>query len=286
MAVTFDQAYIKAVTEGIHMKAEQKVSRLLNIVRKENKIGDFVFFDVMENDGTGMTELTTNKTATSLTDAVISRRGLQNKPYSKHLYTDKMDEIKSLNDFRSVIAKSIAIQFGHQIDDLIIGAAYGSALTGADGGGTAALPAGQKIAAGGTGLTVAKLREAKKKFLANEVTEKLYCVVDSEGLDDLLSTTEVTSSDYNSVKALVSGTVDSFMGMTFIHSERMGEVSVGVNRALVMAEDAVVWNNPGMRDIKIGEDMTQNHLFQVSGYLSGGAVRLYDEGVVEIAITV
>lgn len=285
MTVTFDQGYIKAVTEGIHFKAEQEVSRLLPIVRKEGKKGEFVFFDVMENSG-GMAEITTNKASTALTDAVISRRGLSNKLFQKALWSDKIDDMKMLNDPKSMYAMEIAHDFGKKIDDLIIAAAYGSALTGPDGGGTQALPAGQKIAHGSTGLTIAKLISAKKIFMANEIDKKLFCIVDSEGLADLLATTEVTSADYNSVKALVNGEIDTFMGMKFIHSERLGTVSSGVKRCLVIAEDSVVFNNPGIIDVKIDERPDMNHLYQVAGYLAGGAVRLYDEGVVEIAVSV
>jgi hypothetical protein len=40
-------------------------------------------------------------------------------------------------------------------------------------------------------------------------------------MSDLLGTTQVTSSDFNTVKALVQGSVDSFMGFKFISSNRL-----------------------------------------------------------------
>ena len=89
--------------------------------------------------------------------------------------------------------------------------------------------AGQQIAAGGTGLTKAKLIQAKKLFRQNEADaengEELYIGYTGEQLEDLLSQTEPASSDYNNVKALVDGTIKRWMGFEWVPSERFTKAS-------------------------------------------------------------
>lgn len=289
MTATFDQGYLKAVAEGVFLLADQKNAKILNLVRKEFKVGDYVFFDRADT-ADGMAEVTTNKATTSLSDVVRSRRGLQNKLYMEHLWTDKLDEIKSMNDPASHLTQILGRDVGKKIDDIIISAAFGSALTGADGGGTQALPSGQKVAvsfAGGgsdVGLTVEKLIEAARILDANEIDEDgRVVIVGAKPLSQLLNTTKATSADYNSVKALVSGQIDTFMGFKFIKSQRLGVDSNSDNRVLAFHKDSLIFNMPKPVDIKAGEDMTKNYMYQVSAILAGGAVRLQDEGVVEIA---
>jgi hypothetical protein len=71
------------------------------------------------------------------------------------------------------------------------------------------IPAGQQIAAGGTGFTKAKLIQTKALFRANEADEfneeELYLAYDSVMLRQLLSDTTLTSADFMAVKMLQEG---------------------------------------------------------------------------------
>lgn len=73
------------------------------------------------------------------------------------------------------------------------------------------------IPAGGTNLTVDKLRAAKNRLDRNNVpdTDRTF-VIHANGLQSLLEETEVTSTDFNSVRALVNGEVNTFLGFTFV----------------------------------------------------------------------
>jgi len=69
----------------------------------------------------------------------------------------------------------------------------------------------------GAKLTVATLLAGKKRLDKNGVpSTDRYMLHDANQLSDLLNTTQVTSSDFNSVQSLVHGNVDSFLGMEFI----------------------------------------------------------------------
>ena len=63
---------------------------------------------------------------------------------------------------------------------------------------------------------------AQRLLNVNEVeaTDR-YFVHGSAQLEDLLNTTEVASSDYNVIKALVQGELNTWIGFSFIRSERL-----------------------------------------------------------------
>lgn len=69
-------------------------------------------------------------------------------------------------------------------------------------------------------LTVAKIREAKKYMDAQGVpqTGRTF-VISASGLYGLLGEEKATSADYASVKALVSGEINTFLGFNFIMIE-------------------------------------------------------------------
>ena len=187
----------------------------------------------------------------------------------------------------SEYAKAGAYAMGRAMDDAIIAAASGNAFTGVAGATSSALPAGQKIAVGTTSLTVAKLIAAKEIIDAADVDpdETKYLVCSAKEITSLLGDDKVTSADFNSVKALVAGQIDSFMGFNFIRTERIAAAG-GDNLALAFTQSAL-----GLalgRDIntRISERDDKNYATQVFLSMTIGATRVEDEKVVEIACNV
>lgn len=287
MTFTLDQAFIKSYGAGVEMLSQQKVSKLLPLVRKETKPGEIVFFNRIEESG-GMDEITDRKVGAEFRDEVHSRRGVVSKLFTKKLGIDKIDEFKMDVNMRSTYQESLAAVIGRKIDDIIIAAATGSALTGKEGAGTQALPSGQKVAKtfGATdGMTVEKLVEIARIFDANEVdaSEKRYLILNAKAKAQLLNQTAVTSADYNSVKALVNGQINSFMGFEFIHSERLGNDENSDGYVLALTEKALILNMPKPVEVRIDENVNLNYLWQLQGFLTAGAVRMDDERVVTCA---
>jgi len=106
---------------------------------------------------------------------------------------------------------------GRATDDVIIAAATGTAYTGETG---STSQAQQSVIAGGSaGLTIAKLRTAKQTFDLADVDPSIprHIIVGPEQINNLLATTEVTSSDFNTIKALVHGEIDTFLGLNLQH---------------------------------------------------------------------
>ena len=90
------------------------------------------------------------------------------------------------------------------------------------------------VAVGVTNLTIEKLLEAKYMMDANNVPmEGRFWLGHANQQQALLKETEITSSDYNSIKALVRGEVDTFLGFKFIWVGNMlegGLYKTGNNR--------------------------------------------------------
>ena len=120
--------------------------------------------------------------------------------------------------------------------------------TGQLGADTTAFPSGNIIASNfgasaDTGLTVAKLREARRQLLQNEVDldlGKLYCVAQATQLDNLLAEAQVINRDFNQPDApvLEEGKITRFLGITFIHSELLGLDTTAAYRKVPVYHDS------------------------------------------------
>lgn len=124
-------------------------------------------------------------------------------------YTDIFKQAEVNFDEQRELAMTIASAIRRREDQLIINALE-----------TAAVPAGQVVAnsIGGTNtsLNVDKLRRASKIMNANGVPkEGRHYICNADALESLLGTTQATSIDYNGVRALVNGDIDTFMGFKF-----------------------------------------------------------------------
>jgi hypothetical protein len=199
---------------------------------------------------------------------------------------DDQDKLRMLVDPTSPYAINGANALGRSLDDIIVSAALGNAQTGENGSTvTPFATATQQVPVASAGLTVAKLRQARRILAANEVdlaSEMLYIAVTAQQIDNLLGTTEVTSSDYNSVKALVQGDIDTYMGFKFIHTERLPLDGAGDRRCFAWAKSGLhvgMWNDI---NTKISERADKSYAMQV--YVKGtfGATRVEEKKVVEI----
>ncbi len=276
MANTIDLAFVEAFKANVIHLSQQHPSRLRSTVDSMT-----VKAEVANVERIGVKEAvekTTQHTATPVLDVPHSRRKFEMQDWQWADLIDEEDQIRLLISPKSEYAKAGAFAMNRVYDNLIIAAASGSAT---DGDGTAVpLSAGQKIAAGGTGMTLDKVIEAKEILDANEVdSSNRYMVVNSAAMSAMLGTTEVTSSDFNSVKALVHGSFDTFMGFKWIQTE------------LLTAGTMLAYHKSGIR-LGIGRDVSTrvdkrpdlSYCDQVYLAFTAGASRMEEEKVVEIGI--
>ena len=174
---------------------------------------------------------------------------------------------------------------GRAMDDAIIAAATGNAFAGVSGGTPVALPAGQKVGVGSSGLSLEKLIDAKEILDAADVDpdEERYLICTAKQMSDLLALEKITSADYATVKALVQGAIDTFMGFKFVRSQRLGVDGSGDRQVLAFTKSAIGLAVGKDMSTKISERADKNYATQVFLSMTIGATRVEDEKVVEIA---
>ena len=122
-------------------------------------------------------------------------------------YSDIFSQAKVNFDERQELVQVVAAAVGRRQDQMIIDALVNSSTL---------LTVANSIGGANTNLNMAKLRDAKRLLdKSNVPPDNRHIVIHANSLANLLSETAVTSSDFNSVKALVQGEVNTFLGFTF-----------------------------------------------------------------------
>lgn len=285
MSFSIPQSFVDQFSANVQLLSEQRMSRLMPTVQQEDVTGE-----TFARERIGLTKdaaiVTTDRHGdTPLDNTPHSRRWGFIQDYDVADLIDRQDRVKLLIDPQSSYTIKHAGVMGRTMDDVIISAARGSAATGRDGAGSQALPSGQKIAAGGTGMTLSKLIQAKEILDANEVDPMIprYLALNARGVSQLLEDEKLTSADYNTVRALQRGSLDEFMGFTFIRLERLNDDGSGNSYALAYAGLAVVMGVAARPSTIVAPRPDKRMAQQLYTWGSWGAVRVEDEMVVEVA---
>ncbi len=173
------------------------------------------------------------------------------------------------------------------IDDIIV-------KTGENSFGTASLPSGQKILAGGTAFTKSKILLARKLFRANECDqengEQLFMAYDSNMVAQILADTTLTSADFMAVQMLQEGKVASnWLGFSWIPYEQLdaGAGGAGERKTVAWAKSGVHMGTGINVKTTIGENtQKRGHPTEAYGYMSLGAGRQDENKVITIDFTI
>jgi hypothetical protein len=291
MSQQITTAFVDQFTANIMMLSQQKGSRLRSAVRNETQRGDKAFYDQI--DEVAAQKVTSRHSDTPQIDTPHARRAVNILPYVWADLIDDWDKVMLLKDPRSEYAQNGAWAMGRAMDEAIIEAATGTALTGHEGTTSTSLPASQQIAvtvgaASGVtnaGLNVDKLIEAKLILDKEEVdpSQPRYIVCSAQQIADLLNETEVTSRDFNTVQALVRGQVDSFMGFNFIRTELLTlNSSTDIRTCFAFSRQGLLLAVGQDIQGRITERDDKNYATQVWCRMTIGATRMEEEQVVEI----
>ena len=277
-------AFVQQYSSNVQLLSQQKGSLLRNAVRVESQVGKNAFYDQV-GSATAQKRLSRHADTPQL-DTPHARRRVSLVDYEYADLIDDQDKVRTLIDPTSPYSQATAFAMGRAIDDEIISAAFGTAYTGETGSTSTTFPSGQQVGVGSpaAGLSIAKLVEAKQLLDEANVDTTLprYVAVAPEQLADLLNITTVTSSDYNTVKALVQGEIDTFLGFKFLVSTRLSS-ETGVNRRVIAwAEDGLLLSIGKDITAKIDERADKGYATQVYYAMSIGATRMEEEKVVEI----
>jgi hypothetical protein len=282
MSTQITTAFVEQYSSNIQMLSQQKGSLLRDKVRLESVVGKNAFFDQVGS--VTATVRSSRHSDTPQADTPHSRRRVTLVDYEFADLIDDLDKVRMLADPTSSYAMAAAYAMGRAMDDNIIAAATGTAYTGVAGGTSTSLPAGQIISEAGTGrMTIAKLRTAKEILDLADVDPSLprFIVVGPKQITDLLGTTEVTSSDYNVVKALASGDINSFLGFNFVVSNRLA-VASSIRDCFAFVNDGIALAVGKDVTARIDERADKGYATQVYYSAAFGATRMEEEKVVKI----
>lgn len=293
------ELYQQEYDNNIHQRYQQTKPRLSEFLEWDSFVGERKDYPraavaaggttlSLPNNYNGVTNNDANRfPATPINQAQFDKRWIY--------YGDPKFKVKHFTQWDATLLGNISLPnssvqrehmngYAQDCDDVVWTAALGNAKEGRLGTTDVALPAGQKIAAGGTGFTLAKLM-ATLDILDNadaldEENMRRVIVWTVKQRSALLNTTEVKSSDYNTVKALAEGEINSFMGFEFKLVKRLPLVS-GTRTCVAWQTGALMGSKIRM-PTKFSERGDIHNALQVYDSWMLGAVRLQDEGVVQI----
>lgn len=278
-------AFVQQYGNNIEILSQQKGSKLRGAVRvKSGLVGEDAFIDQL--DARSAQEKTTRNADVEYASGDYKRKKISAKTIYDATLIDKEDKLKMLADPTSPEAMNIAFALGRKIDTDLCIAAFGTAYTGKTGATSETFPSANVVAVGASGLTLAKLLDAKEILDNNDVDEDepRFITVTGTQLKDLLNTTEVKSADYNTVKSLVQGQINTFVGFTFIRLSQnvLQTDSNDYRRVVCWAKNGLglgIW-----RDMvnKIDEIPAKHYSAQVYSAMDIGVTRLDSDKVIEI----
>jgi hypothetical protein len=195
-------------------------------------------------------------------------------------YTDVFDQAEVNFEEKSELAKTIAHALGRRSDQLIIDALDASTPT---------ATVATSVGGAGSGLNIEKLAAAGSELDDNEVPEEgRIMVASSKSKWTLLQETEVGSSDYNTVKALAHGEIDTFMGFKFVF---FGTRSEGGITSAANVYDGYAFHMDAMGlAVGIQQKTEINYVpektsWLCNGLLKAGAVAIDESGIVKVQAT-
>ncbi len=290
MSAQIDKALVQTYRSNIEIQFQQKGSRLRNTVRVETQHAEFDFYDRI--GPVEAQKVTTRHGDTPLNETPHDRRRIALEDYDWADLIDKKDKIRMLADPTSSYTQNAVMAMGRAQDRAIIAAATGTAYTGKTGSTSVSFATGSEVAvnyvesgtATNSNLTIGKLRRVKFLLDSREAIEDgelVTAVVSASQIQSLLRTTEVTSADYNTVKALAAGTVDTFMGFKFVRTELLVVAS--------NIRDCLFYPMSGMtlavgQEIAVEVDRLPGKRYSVQVYVCGnfGASRMWEEKVIRV----
>ena len=276
MAVGISNAFVQLFDAEV--KQAYQASRMLAGVTRErtNVEGNQVKFPKI---GKGTATVRVPQTDVTPLNVTYSQVTATMSDYIAAEYSDIFSQQKVNFDERRELVQVVGNAIGRRMDQLVIdalNAASSPSTVGTDIGGT------------GSNMNLAKLLAAKKALDTKNVPSQGRCMlIHANGLSALLDETELTSSDFATVKALSTGEIDTFLGFKFITlgDRDEGGLPIPSTRTCFAFHRDAVGMGIGMGQRSEINYVAEKTSFLVSSMFSAGAVAIDDEGIVKISAT-
>lgn len=191
-------------------------------------------------------------------------------------YTDIFDQSHVNYEERQELVQVVSGAIGRRADQIKLDALAASSTS---------LTVSNDIGGTDTNLNVAKIREAKRLLDGGNVPKgDRYFSMHADGLSSLLGETEIGSTDYNAVRALVAGEVNTYLGFTFVTFGDMDEGGLAIDGSSDRTHFA--WHKDALGYAEsISQRSEINYIpektsWLVTAMLSAGATAIDDEGIV------
>ncbi len=313
MAFEITESFVEQYRGVILFLSQQMDTRLRATCQEESVVGrNFYGERIGANAGQDITE---RHGDTPLNPTQYSRRRGTMIDWDIADLVDKLDQKKLLISPTSTVIRSFFAAANRRIDKHIYDALGGTAAAGQSGGttinnydidecrlvdsdGTVVTAGSNHSAQTATPLTIAKLLTCKQLLDEGDIDpeRQRHFVYNPYNLAQLLNTTEIKSIDYNTVKALAQGKIDTFMGFKFHLLQDFKDATKGHLRdsEAETADEAVECYAYAQGAIKLGvgqdiitkltEESTKRYALQPYMAHSFGAVRVEGPAVVEISL--
>jgi hypothetical protein len=290
MSLNLPTHYVQQYANNIGLLLQQKGSKLRPYVMSGSHVGKQA--SVIDQFGAiSMQPVTSRYSPIGRTDASTDRRWIRPSDFELNQIIDSFDKLRLLTDPESMYVQNAMYAAGRQMDDLILAAFFGTAYTGEQGATSTTFPSGQQVAvnfgaAANVGLTVAKLREARRVLMSNEVdidSDSITAIVKAKQYDNLLAEAQVISTDFNDRPVMADGKLVKFLGINILHCERVPADTSSYDRIPVFAKSGMylgLWNDMEV-DISQRKDLSSLP-WQAYLKMSAGATRLEEGKIVEI----
>lgn len=303
MSQQISTAFVNQYSANVHMLAQQKGPKLRQYVRNEMLKGEAQFFERI-----GLVvpvEKTSRHMATPQIDTPHTRRRVTARDYVWADLIDKEDQLRLLIDPKSPYANAAASALARLIDAEVVRCALDVAYT-VDGSTSSSMGTDNRICAVASSalsnLNLLALRTAKFKMDQDDVEDEgRHFAINASALMALLGDSTITSADFNSIKALVQGEINSFLGFQFHRCEQIttqlssfaANTTTGVydsgGTTSSTGKSCFAWQESGIllgiwKDImgRVSEESTRNYAWQVFASASFGGVRMEENRVVEV----
>jgi len=276
MAVGISSAFVQLFDAEVK-QAYQGARSLAGVTRERTNVeGNQVKFPKI---GKGTATVRVPQTDVTPLNVTYSQITATMSDYIAAEYSDIFQQSKVNFDERQELVQVVGNAIGRRMDQLVI-----DALNAASSPSTVATSVG----GAGTNMNLAKLLAAKKALDANNVPADNRCmVIHANGLSALLDETELTSSDFATVKALSTGEIDTFLGFKFITlgDRDEGGLPLPSTRTCFAFHRDAVGLGISMNQRSEINYVPEKTSFLVSSMFSAGAVAIDDEGIVKISAT-
>lgn len=246
MSNQFSEAHVNTYNNMGYLLMQQKGSKLLNKVTRKSMTGKAA--KVAEQVGAATTrEKTSRHSDVEYNNIPHSGRWV----HPKYRYTadmiDDEDKMKSIVEFSPLYMQTQMNAIGRDYDSEILNMGFGTCYTGENGTGTEAWSSTYEVASGSQGLTIEKLRAARKLMMLadwDDSNDPACLVVGASQEDELFGLTQVTSSDFNGARpVLVNGKLQSILGFEIIRvSNDVLPIAGSTRQCMMFAKSGLVLN--------------------------------------------